>query len=405
MKQVWILNHYAQDPDTGESTRHFSLAKYMLKHDWQSTIIAASVEHNTGRQLLNKGEKRRIVKTNGVQFVSLHTPSYRGNGFDRFFNVVTYSIRAVLPRFTRDLPRPDVIIGSSVHPFAAIAGAVLARRHNVPFVFEVRDLWPLTLIDSGRIKSKSIAARLLRFIERKLYNEAERIIVLLPKAEDYISPLGIEAKKIVWIPNGVDLTLYPSPTPPEPRSVFTLMYFGAHGRLNDLETLIEAMSIVQRRPSSKLIQLRLIGDGPTKPRLISKSKELELTNTFFEDSVRKEKIPALASEADAFVLMVNDFPKLYRYGISMNKLFDYMASARPTIIAVDAYNNPIQEAAAGITVPPGKPEILAQQIEILVNMQENERAAMGQRARNYIEKYHSYEMLAGHLAITLDEIT
>lgn len=407
MKNVWILNHYAQEPGGAGGTRHFHLAEYLRNYGWQATIVAASVDHATGLQRLNAQEKQRLETIQGVPFLWINTPTYTGNGGGRISNMLSYTWRVLLPATTAALPRPDVIVGSSVHPFAAVAGALLAWRFKVPFVFEVRDLWPQTLIDMGRLREGSLMVWGLRKLERWLYRRAARTVVLLPHAWQYIVPLGIAKEQVVWIPNGVDLALFPPPAPIEEKTAgqpFTLMYFGAHGQANGLDTLLAAMQIVQQTPEGENIRLRLIGDGPLKQGLMEQAQAIGLNNVEFEDSVPKSQIPGLAAQADAFVITVLDLPKLYRYGISMNKLFDYMAGARPIVIASSAANNPIQEAQAGITVPPGQPYALADAICRLAATPTQERQQTGRNGRAYVEKNHGFSQLAKKLAIELDTV-
>src|SRR5512138_659793 len=148
MKQVWILNHYAQEPGGPGGTRHYSLAKYLPRYGWQAQIIAASVELNTGRQRLGPREIFRLEKFGEASFLWLKTPTYKGNSARRLLNIFFYTVQTLLP-YTKKLPSPHVVIGSSVHPFAAWAGAMLAKRHGTPFIFEVRDLWPQSLVDIG----------------------------------------------------------------------------------------------------------------------------------------------------------------------------------------------------------------------------------------------------------------
>lgn len=404
MKHVWILNHYALEPGGAGGTRHFSLARHLLAYGWRASIIAASVELNSGRQRLGPGETSRLQVFDGIPFLWIQTPQYKGNGSGRMRNMLTYALRVLMPSVTRVLDRPDVIIGSSVHPFAAWAGAQLASRYGVPFVFEVRDLWPQTLIDMGRIKPHGVVTRLLQWLEKWLYRRADRIVVLLPKANDYIVPLGIVPEKIVWIPNGVELEDYPEPAPPSPQPVFTLMYFGAHGQANGLDCLLDAMAELKRMRPIKPVILRLIGDGPQKQVLQKQAADLALDNVYFEPPVPKREIPRLAAEVDAFVIVVRDLPKLYRYGISMNKLFDYFAAARPVVFASAAVNDPVKEAGAGLTVSPGNPVELAKAILALSEMADGQRAAMGHSGRAYVERNHSYATLGEKLAGVLDQL-
>jgi len=404
MKHVWILNHYAQEPGGAGGTRHHSLARHLLSHGWKASVIAASVELNTGHQRLADDERQRTDDFDGVTFLWVRTPQYKDNGGGRMNNMLVYTFRVLMPSVTRGLDRPEVIVGSSVHPFAAWSGAILARRFRVPFIFEVRDLWPQTLVDMGRLRADGLVTRALRWLEKWLYQRADRIVVLLPKAADYIVPLGVPADKIVWIPNGVELVGYPEPLQPAVRDTFTLMYFGAHGQANGLDCLMKAMAELEKMPAMAHVRLRMIGDGPLKPYLLNLARDLGLNNVEFGAPVPKQQIPALAAEADGFVISVLDLPQLYRYGISMNKLFDYFAAARPIVIASSAANNPIEEAGAGITVHPGDPVALAKAIVSLVASPADQRVAMGRAGRTYVEKNHDFRILAAKLAATLNEV-
>jgi glycosyltransferase involved in cell wall biosynthesis len=403
--RVWILNHYAQEPNGSGGTRHFHLLHKLRDQGWTGTIIAGSVELNTGRQRLRPGEDFREEKIDGVSFLWLRVPTYEGNGIGRIKNMVGYHVRAVRRKYTNGMERPSAIIGSSVHPLAGLAGLMLARRFRVPFVFEVRDLWPQTLIDMGTIQERSWIAWGLRRLEIFLYRRAERIIVLLPKAADYIAPLGIRREKIVWIPNGVDLALFGDVAPKTSSKPgrFVLMYLGAHGEANGLDGVLRAMALIANDPRGKGIHLRLIGDGPQKRALQDKAARMGLTNVSFEAPIPKNRVPEVAGEADAFVFSLVDAP-VFKYGISSNKLFDFMAVGRPVIFSCDAGNNPIDEAGAGITVRPQHPESLAKGILDIASIDEADRCSMGRAGRRYIEDHHDFEQLARKLASMLDDI-
>lgn len=404
MKHVWILNHYAQEPGGAGGTRHFHLAEHLAEHGWEATVIAASVELNSGRQRLGGREAFRHERISGVPFLWVRTPAHEGNGVGRMLNMLAYTCQVLRRGITRTLPRPDVVIGSSVHPFAAVAGAFLARRFNVPFVFEVRDLWPQTLVDMGRLRDGSFVTWSLRKLELWLYRRAARIVVLLPNAWEYIVPLGIPREIIVWIPNGVDLALFPllAPPPSEPGK-FTLMYFGAHGQANGLDNVLEALKIVQEKANGRSIRLRLIGGGPLKPALVAQAEQMGLSNVNFEPAVPKNQIPGLASQADAFVFNLIDAP-VFRYGISSNKLFDFMASGRPVVFSCNALNNPVKVANAGLTVGAGKPEALADAILRIAATPAEDRQRMGRAGRNYVEQNHDFDQLSARMAKLLDEV-
>jgi glycosyltransferase involved in cell wall biosynthesis len=403
MKHVWMLNHYAQAPGEVGGTRHYSLARFLPAHGWDASVLAASIEHNTGRDRLRAGEPFRIDVHSGARFLWVRTPQYRRNGGGRAWNMLIYTLQVLRPGVTAGLPRPSLVIGSSVHPLAALAGAVLARRHGVPFLFEVRDLWPETLIAMGRLRANGLPARLMRALEKWLYRRAVRTIVLLPHADRYITGFGIAREKVVWIPNGIDLADEPPPSPVPDRPGFTIMYFGAHGEANGLGNVVRAMAVLQERHAGVPVCLRLIGAGPSKPGLQRLAADLGLTNISFEDPVPKDQIPVKAAEADAFIFNLVDAP-VFQFGISSNKLFDFMAAGRPIVFCCRSSNNPVADAGAGPTVMPDDPSALANAIAALAARPVVERARMGSAGRAYVEQHHDFRVLAGRLAALMDEV-
>lgn len=402
MNSVWIINHYAQEPGGPGGTRHYSLARALRHNGWSASLIAASTEHGTGRERLAAGERRRIEYFDDVPFLWLRTASYSGNGADRVRNMFSFTHAALRRENLKSLTAPDVVVGSSVHPFAAWAGLRLARRYGVPFVFEVRDLWPQTLIDLGRISERHPMTYCLRWLERHLYRNAAKIVVLLPRAADYIVPLGIPAEKIAWVPNGIELEIFPPPKAKLETEHFTIMYFGAHGTANGLDNVIKAMEVLRKLDVTKRIRLRIIGDGPLKNDLIKLADSLRLDNISFEPPVPKKKIAALAAEADAFVFNLIDAP-VFRYGISSNKLFDFMACGRPVIFSCEAGNNPIDEVQGGITVAPGNPEALAKAMIQLSSLSADRRERMGASNRKHVEENYEFNFLGSRFAKILSE--
>lgn len=403
-KAVWIINHYAQDPSQAGGTRHYNLASRLQELGWHCTVLASSVTMHGDTQRIKKFQLYRDELIGGIKFRWVWTPTYRGNGVGRVLNILVYGLSLLIPNTTKALRRPAVIIGSTVHPLAALSAFILSRRVGVPFIFEVRDLWPQTLIDMKKIRSTSIVARALRLLEHFLYKRAEKIVVLLPNAAEYIALCGDYREKVVWISNGTNIADYPYYEIEPAKQTFDFMYIGSHGVANGLHTLIAAMREIHNSGNAA-VRLTLVGDGPSKPELQSLVREWRLENTFFHDPIPKSEVPSLAQKADAFVLTVRDLPDLYRYGISMNKIFDYLAMARPIVIAMgDTANDPVTDAKAGLKVPPDDAVALASAMLALVEMPHEERIAMGQRGRGFAEQNFSYDVLGGQLAQVLNEI-
>lgn len=400
-KKMWILNHYAIPPNMPGGTRHYDLSKELIKKNFEVTIFSSGFSHEKKDYFkLFKGKQYVVENYGKLKFVWLKTTSYKKNSYKRILNMFSYLLRMLT--VAHNFSRPEVIIGSSVHPFAVIAAWLLSKKYRVKFVFEVRDLWPQTPIDMGVIKPNGIIAKLMYTWEKFMYRRAVKIIVLLPNAKKYIESKGISSEKIVWIPNGVNLEQFNNPKQLDPdsnlvqllrknKNKFKVIYTGAHGPANGLNVVIEAASILQKNHNK--VQFFLIGDGVEKEKLQCDSEKYKLKNIHFFSSIPKKQIPDLLRYAD---LLLHCFAPInvFKYGISPNKIFDYLASEKPVIMSVKTSNNIVQEAGAGIIVEPGNAEALAKGIVKIQEMAPEERQKMGASGRAYVEKYHNTRVLA-----------
>ncbi len=391
MGTLWILNHYAISPDMSGGTRHFDLARELVKKGHEVTIFASGFDHHTRQYLkIKPGEKMRVEEYHGVRFVWVNTLPYTKNDWRRVLNMLSYGWRVL--RCSRVLSKPDAVIGSSMHPFAALAGWWLARRYGAKFIFEVRDLWPQVLKDMGEMSEHNPIIKLLRRLELFLYRKSERIIILGSQMREYIIAHGINKEKIVWIPNGVDLSRFDSVAPErENKSDFRVMYLGAHSKTNALHVLLEGAKTIQDRGYIS-IRFSLIGDGPEKQGLFQLANKMQLENVEFCQPVPKDDVPNVLKRADVLVLTKDSTFAVYSGSIL--KMFDYMASCKPVVFSGEVSYNPIAESQCGFTVPPGDATALADAIIALYHMPQEERAAMGRRGREFVEKHHDIRLLA-----------
>lgn len=396
MKTLWILNHYAQPPEGVGSTRHHSIASYLQDYDWNVTIIAASSEHNTGKQRVISKTFSRMSDKGDVNWLWLKCPTYKGNGIKRILNMVSYMCLALVPRITKKLPKPDVVLGSSVHPLAGVAGFFLAKRHGVPFIFEVRDLWPASLIDMGKLQPTSLLAKLLYKLEAFLVEQSSLVITVLPKSKEYFHNIS-PGKKVMVFPNGFSPNSVPAPVNEKNHEEFLFVYCGALGEANSVDTLLEALVFMEESVPDQRFLCRIIGDGTQKNALMKKSVDFGLNSVRFENAVSKNEVPKILSEANATVIMVRDLPGLYRFGISMNKVFDYMSAGRAIVMAADVPANPVELANGGIIVPPENAALLSKAMLKVMRLPEKERKCMGESAYEYVYENHNYKKIAESL--------
>jgi glycosyltransferase involved in cell wall biosynthesis len=353
---------------------------------------------------------RRAEVVDGVRFVWLRTVPYRTNGALRAMNMLSYFVAVLVAQI--GAPRPDVVVGSSVHPLAAVAGLLIARRHDVPFVFEVRDLWPQTLIEMGAISEAGVAARVMRRIERLLVGDADAVISLIPGLNDYLRSRGLKTRRLVYIPNGASPAAGRTTRIPPDLEValgrwkddgaVIFAYVGAHGAANGLETVLAAASLLRARGRGEC-KVLLVGDGPEKPRLVSMARDLELDNVLFGAPVPKEDVSGLLGLVDVglFHLRSNG---VFRYGISSNKLFDYMACALPIVSACATLYDPVKLAEAGVSIGPDDGHGLAEAMLSMASATAAERTAMGERGMTYLAREHDLDSLAGRFADLLIDL-
>jgi len=399
---IWIFNHYAHPPDLPGGTRHYDLGRELVQLGHNVTIFATSFHHFTHRETrLGPSEKFKFEEVNGVKFVWVSTPPYQRNDWRRVQNMIAFAVRVLrlgrrIKRRAHGIRRPDVVIGSSPHLFTPLAAYLVSKKHQVPFIMEVRDLWPQSLIDLGGYSERHLLIKTLQALERFLYRQAQQIIVLGPQMKEYIDSYGIDQKKIIWIPSGVDISRFDDfSVHKSPGKVFNAMYLSAHGQANALDVLIQAAKIIKDQ-GIRTIRFVLVGDGPEKHGLITLARELGLDNVEFRDPVPKREVPKTLHEADATIFVLQDIP-LYKYGISPNKLFDYLGARKPIVIAGRPASNPVENARCGLTAPPQDPTALADAIIRLYRMPLEDREAMGRRGREYVEKHHSIPLLAKRL--------
>ncbi|MEZ0537914.1 glycosyltransferase family 4 protein [Caldicellulosiruptoraceae bacterium PP1] len=404
MKKIWIMNHYAIPPRIGGITRHFDFAEELAKRGYDVTIFASSFDHKTREETLEKGLKYKEEKISNVKFVWIKTTPYKKNDLKRVLNIISFSKNLYF--VAKKFENPDTIIASSFHPLTCIVGYLLAKKKNARYIAEIRDIWPQSAIDMGAISENGIIAKTLRLIEDFIYKRAKKIIVLFPKAVDYIISRGYPKDKAIYIPNGTSIERFDqiikNGKSPDVESIlkehvgyFKALYLGALGRANAMETIVEAAKYVQDIVGEK-IHFLIVGDGPEKEKLEKMANELNLKNIYFYQPIKKYDVPLLLNGVDVALISMHNLA-VYKYGISLNKLFDYLCSQKPIVFAADVINDIVKEANAGITTKPGDAKQFADAIIKIYNMSDEKRKELGQNGRDYIEKHHDIKVLADRL--------
>lgn len=419
MRTAWIVNHYAHHRSRdGRATRHQCLAESLPRSGWHAVVITSATDHPTGRSHMHGLRLRERLVHEASEFCWLRGIDHRGRGFRRALlrlgDIALFTVMLLTPGMFRGLPRPDVVVGSSFHPLAAWGASVLARRFGVPFVFEPRDLWPESAIGLAGMREGHIVVRALRRIERTTVRRSAHIVSPLDGVGRYYAERGYGGP-FTWVPNGIDTDhVEPKPadahagqdtSPEDHHDTFTVTYIGSMGPANALETVVDGFDIAYRSAAAAggpPLTLRLVGDGPDREALRERVSRLQAENRVTWDGrVPQGVARTIGRRAGCLVVSMRDLP-LYRYGISLNKQYEYMLMGRPLLVAGPVALESVVATGSGVHVAPDDPRALADGILALARTPETERAAMGARGRQHVLREHDYRVLAQRYAAALD---
>ena len=413
-KTIWILNHYASSMLVRRGGRHYSLARELSAKGYSVFIFCASSFHDSEVPGIEEDNDVVVKKDGAVSYVHIRARPYKGNGMARILNMLDY-YRGVL-RAADSFANPDVIIGSSVHPLAHRAALRLARRYDCKCVIETRDLWPETLVVYGYLKDDGMLAKLLYANERRTYERADALIFTMEGGSQYIQEKGwdvqsggnINTEKIHHINNGVDLEAFRRNKEEHECSIDILnarngrakvVYAGSIRKVNGLSFLVEAANEMRQDD----IDIVVVGGGEELDGLRDAAKARNIDNIVFTGPVPKCDVPAVLDKAQLLLLYSSSQTELSRYGMSQNKLFDYLASGKPILSNLPSAYSVINKHACGIERSFDSPAEFAQAIRDMISDQEAMKR-WGENSEATAELY-SFKRHADHLIEIIESIT
>ncbi len=407
---ILVVHQYYLMRDRPGGSRFNEFARLWTAAGHRVTVLAGTVDYASG-EVPERYRGHLVTREDdaGVTVYRCWTPaSYRTGYAGRALSFAGYAGSATLtaPR----IDDVDVVIATSPPLTAAITGwlAANARLRRVPWVFEIRDLWPESAVTTGVLKADAPLTRALYAIERFACARASRVNVLTPAFREDLIRRGLApAERIVLIPNGADVSMFsPAPRDNEVRRELgwgdrtVVMYAGAHGRANALGQLLGAAERLRDRPD---IFIACVGDGPERAALEAEGASRGLSNIRFHGALPKERMPDVVNACDIGAAVLQNNPTFRT--VYPNKVFDYMACERPTLLAIDGVARELvcDQAGAGRFAIPEDPEDLARVIRSMVD-DPAERAAMGQRGRAWVLANATRESLAARYLQVLQEL-
>ena len=403
--RILLINHYAGTPARGMEFRPFYFAREWVRAGYEVEILAASRSHVRAKNpRLNGPWMKETLE--GVDYRWLWTPSYKGNGPGRILNMAAFIVWLfMLIPWAAWRRRPDLVIASSTYPLDMVPAWLMARLSGARLLFEVHDLWPLSPMELGGMSARHPFILLMKWGENFAYRHCDTCVSLLPAALAHMTAHGLSPEKFHYVPNGVDLEEWGSEREPlgdrhrdalaslRARRGLLVGFLGTHGLANALHTFLQAAV----RLHGESVGFVLIGGGPDKEQLMTEANRLGLGDSvLFLPPVGKRQVPSALAELDVLYIGLQKQP-LFRFGISPNKIFDYMMAGRPIINGIEAGNDPIAEAGCGRSVPSEDPDALAAAIRELAVMGSEEREDLGRRGRGFVESRHQIRNLAARM--------
>ena len=386
-------------------TRHYELARHLVQQGHHFTVIASNINYLSGK-IIENSTKRWMIRQAKDGIDIWRTWAYgrlHRTFFERALSFATYSASSFVAGL--NVSDVDVVIGTYPPLLQGLTAYAIAKLRRRPFVFEVRDLWMEYAIQAGYVTNPAMI-RALRLLETFLCHHAQMVIVNSPGYIPYLVRRGVSESRIELVPNGVDAGMFD----PRDRGVlvrekfglgekFVALYAGAHGPINDLQTLLQAADLLRDQPEICFV---LVGDGKEKARLMRLTAEMGLENVVFVPPVPKSEIPSYLAAADVCIAILGAYDLLKT--VYPNKVFDYMAAGRPVVLAIDGVIRQVVESAeAGLFVPPGDPVALAGAIKSL-QVRSDTRREMGWNGRSFVCQHFERRKQAEKLSRLLEEV-
>ncbi|ARN77765.1 glycosyltransferase WbuB [Nonlabens spongiae] len=408
---ILLIHQYFLEKNDGGGSRFNEMTRRWSQQGHEMSVLAGMVHYNTGKKIDRYKGRYFYMDLDfypKVDVVRSHvSESYNTNFLGRLWGYFSFVFSSLYAGIFKLRKKHDVILVTSPPLFVGITAYLLSKWYRIPFVFEVRDLWPESAVDTGVLKNKMIIKLAYKF-EAFMYRKAAVINVLTPAFKTKLVEKGVPADKITFIPNAADFTLaeelQTSFNTDEFRkqlgftNKFIITYVGAHGVANHLIQLLQA---AERLKDTNVI-FQLIGTGMQKEMLVDYAEKHNLKNVVFRDPVPKTEVfkYILASDMGASVLKkVDTFKTIYS-----NKTFDYMSCKKPVFLLIDGVSRELVETAGcGIYA---EPENIDQIVAAARKMRDhqNELDQMGLRGYEYARKHFDRNKLADNYTLELKKI-
>lgn len=405
---IWYIHHYGGGPGVGIYDRPYQLARAWERQGHSATIFIASFHHLLEQHSTPHSNGRLV---DGVRYIGVPARLYSGNGLSRMLNIWDFSknLYAAGRLYARDVPPPDAVIASSPHPFSIFAAYKLARQHGAKLIFEIRDIWPLSITEILGTSKLHPFVQMCAAAERFALNRADLVASVLPRADSYLADRGYGSKPFVWVPNGIAQSVplkkigFVSKEGREAADKIKewrsqgrviISYIGSIGIPNAVDLLLRAIAFGQENGEADGCGVAIIGKGNQLQELVRFAKEKKLSNVYFSGALPKEDAINILKYTDIGYAGLRNIESLFCYGISPNKIADYLNASLPVFLPIEPCGDPVSESGGGIARRVETPEAVWTALRELLLMPTEQRRLLGEKGRNYMAREYDYERIA-----------
>ncbi len=402
--RILYISKYVILPEYGAATRQYFISRALSQMDDNEVMLVGS-RSTLGKVPPFKG-LFRSTSEGRLKMVTLNGPAVTaGFNLKRLMSWITFEKNLRQFKMYIKSFKPDVVIVSSLSILTFLTGVFLKRWLKIPLVIEIRDIYPLTLVEVGNYSRFHPAVQLLKRVEKIGYQNADLILSTLPNASEHIRSVIKKPFKFKWLPMGVDQAYFDEHDTSirhdfRKDDEFWICYAGTIGVANALDTMFEAAARLES--SHPLIRFAIIGEGPLKENFVQKYGHLK--NLVFFPAVGKQELQSYLLDMDLLVNTILN-KSIYRFGVSPNKWMDYMYSGRPMLVAYNGYRCILNEAGCGKFVEAGNVDALVNGILEFYSMDKKQLDEMGARGKQYLIDHHDYRILSSELYNSLKQLT
>lgn len=408
---IWYVSKYANAPLFGTPTRQFFFSKYMVKKGRKVFLICSRSSHSSNYEQLPdfgwKNEHR--FSCDGVEGIMLNGAHIKyGFNLKRIISWFVFEGRFLYWSLFKAKEKPDVIIASSLSILTFLSASILKWKFRCKLITEVRDIWPLTIIESKKWSPKNPFIRFLSYVEKVGYKQADAIIGTMSNLVEHVKKISADySGKVFYIPMGLDTDLIAGSDSGDPYASFfsslsgapfIVGYAGTIGQANCVDQIIESAKLLK----DENILFVIMGGGPLKERIVEEARKARLAKVHFFDKAPKKMVTIFLKHADLLLNPWMGDVTIYRYGVSPNKWIDYMLSEKPVLVALNGHYSIINDAECGKFIESNNPELMAKEILNFSRMDPALLKQMGENGKRYLLNNLTYDRLTDRYLEVID---